>query len=224
MRNNRRGSPAPTPSSMATGEPSTRSPRGALQQASPLRSNKVGRRGPPKWSEDWIGLCLQAMPITAGSDKHNPSAPKSDGKVGYRHQREILGRRQAVSSEFDSAMRIGGVLGGVFSPWPEIAGISAETGRRRSLAGNFWPFRPLARVSGAGLRSLFSNFRFWGGETGSTVARDRSRNALWVIGHDAATGPAVKGSKNDATDAEGIYEAATRPTMRFGVPGSVTNS
>ena len=25
----------------------------------------------------------------------------------------------------------------------------------------------------------------------------------------------VKGSKNDATDAEAIYEAATRPTMRF---------
>jgi hypothetical protein len=30
-----------------------------------------------------------------------------------------------------------------------------------------------ARVSGAGLCSLFSNFRFWGGETGSTVAGDR---------------------------------------------------
>jgi hypothetical protein len=29
------------------------------------------------------------------------------------------------------------------------------------------------RVSGAGLCSLFSNFRFQGGETGSTVARDR---------------------------------------------------
>lgn len=27
--------------------------------------------------------------------------------------------------------------------------------------------------------------------------------------------PFVKGSKNDASDAEGIYEAATRPTMRF---------
>jgi transposase len=27
--------------------------------------------------------------------------------------------------------------------------------------------------------------------------------------------PFVKGSKNDAADAEGIYEAATRPTMRF---------
>jgi transposase len=27
--------------------------------------------------------------------------------------------------------------------------------------------------------------------------------------------PFVKGSKNDATDAEGIYEAALRPTMRF---------
>jgi transposase len=27
--------------------------------------------------------------------------------------------------------------------------------------------------------------------------------------------PFVKGSKNDATDAEGIYEAASRPTMRF---------
>jgi transposase len=27
--------------------------------------------------------------------------------------------------------------------------------------------------------------------------------------------PFVKGSKNDAADAEGIYEAAMRPTMRF---------
>src|SRR5207302_914793 len=27
--------------------------------------------------------------------------------------------------------------------------------------------------------------------------------------------PFVKGSKNDAADAEGIYEAALRPTMRF---------
>ena len=30
-----------------------------------------------------------------------------------------------------------------------------------------------ARLSGAGLCSLFSNFRFGGEETGSTVARDR---------------------------------------------------
>jgi hypothetical protein len=41
--------------------------------------------------------------------------------------------------------------------WPAISGISVV-----------W-----ARVSGAGLCSLFSNFRFWGGETGSTVAGDR---------------------------------------------------
>jgi IS66 C-terminal element len=41
--------------------------------------------------------------------------------------------------------------------WPAISGISV-----------LW-----ARVSGAGLCSLFSNFRFWGGETGSTVAGDR---------------------------------------------------
>jgi hypothetical protein len=41
--------------------------------------------------------------------------------------------------------------------WPATSGISV-----------LW-----ARLSGAGLRSLFSNFRFRREETGSTVARDR---------------------------------------------------
>jgi hypothetical protein len=47
-------------------------------------------------------------------------------------------------------------------------GFAGSCGGRRSLAGNFWPVWPLGR----GLRALVSaaNFRFWEGETGSTVA------------------------------------------------------
>ncbi len=48
----------------------------------------------------------------------------------------------------------------------------------------------------------------WGRELQAAGRRVRLINPRFVK-------PFVKGSKNDAADAEGIFEAATRPTMRF---------
>jgi hypothetical protein len=65
------------------------------------------------------------------------------------------------------------------SLWSAISSISA-------LAG---------RVSGAGLCSLFSNFRFGGAETGSTADRDWFAECLSGIGRDAgAESTASEGS------------------------------
>jgi transposase len=49
---------------------------------------------------------------------------------------------------------------------------------------------------------------YWGRELQAAGRQVRLINPRFVK-------PFVKGSKNDATDAEGIFEAATRPTMRF---------